>query len=635
MCGIAGGVAHDVDSGLPGAVAGLTEQLRHRGPDGCGYWTRERGLVRAAELLPSAASVVLGHRRLSIVDLAGGAQPLCNEDESVWVSYNGEVFNAPQLRRELIDAGHRFQTTSDTEVIVHGWEEWGVSLFGRLNGMFAFALHDAKDGTTRLVRDPIGIKPLYVGASPRLTWWASELRGAITAGLLRGSWSADALKLYLMFRFVPSPFTLYEGVWKLPPSHYVELDNASAGAEPEFIRYATTVKSTRDPQSERDWERAIIEELDDAVNRQLMADVPVASLLSGGIDSSLVTSLMARRDTGTASFAVGFASHGEANETSAARFAADQLGVPLDTRLIRDEEYIAEWPGALRAMSEPIGNASSLLLGHACRLAASTHKVVLTGQGADEPLGGYPRHVAERLYQLGKRAPRASSLIAQRLLGSDAGPRLRRALGEPDLSRRFTAILGVVPPEQADRVVRGGAPAAELARRAIARWLPANASEDPLNALLEVDVRMSLADDLLIVADHFSMAESVELRVPFLDLELFELMSRMPSSYKVSAIGRRKWLYRRAALRELPRPLARELASPRHSLGKKVGFRTPVDRWFASSSTALSQTRWSSELFELPAIDPSGAKELLAGNNGDGTRLRNVLFTLTQWAARD
>ena len=285
-------------------------------------------------------------------------------------------------------------------------------------------------------------------------------------------------------------------------------------------------------------------------------------------------------------------------------------------------------------MSEPIGNASSLLLGYACRLAKPTHKVVLTGQGADEPLGGYPRHVAERFYELGRRAPQLSGAITQHLLGSDAGPRLRRALVERDVAARFAVILGVLPFDEVDRLVPGGAPARELARDAIRKWLPDEWERDPVNALLEVDARTSLADDLLLVADHFSMAESVELRVPFLDLRLFDLMSRMPSKYKISRIGQRKWLYRDAALGQLPRSLRTSLGRVRHSIGKKIGFRTPVDRWFSERSAAIRQVDWPRQLATLPFIDSQAVDSILSAQSGDGTRLRSVLFTLTQWSHR-
>lgn len=377
-------------------------------------------------------------------------------------------------------------------------------------------------------------------------------------------------------------------------------------------------------------------ELGDATARQLMSDVPVGSLLSGGIDSSLITHVMTGHLASPPhAFCVGFASHGSEAETAAAETAAASLAVPLSTRLFSDDMYLRDWPMALKAMSEPIGNASSLLLGYACRLAKPTHKVVLTGQGADEPLGGYPRHVAERFYQLGRSAPGISSAIAQYLLGSDAGPRLRRALKERDVAARFAVILSVLPFDDVDKLVPSGAPARELAQQVVRAWLPDDWARDPVNALLEVDARTSLPDDLLLVADHFSMAESVELRVPFLDLRLFDLMSRMPSKYKISKIGQRKWLYREAALRHLPPKLATTLGGIRHSMGRKIGFRTPIDRWFSETSAAIRQADWQRQLAALPLIESRALGTILNARSGDGTRLRNVLFTLTQWGSRD
>lgn len=636
MCGIAGALSARPDSTLTRLVSDLTHNLRHRGPDGCGFWSDEGGLSTDASSLAGESKLVLGHRRLSIVDLLGGSQPLANEAGTVWVSYNGEIYNAPELRSQLIAAGHHFKTSSDTEVLVHGWEEWRHELFGRLNGIFAFALYDQRDGAVRLVRDPIGVKPLYLGISKERTWWASELRAGVKAGIVDEGWDRDSLKLYLLFRFIPSPRTLHESTWKIPPSHFVELFHDQSGDRPRFVRYRTRVISDAHPRNGREWSEALIGELSDATERQLMSDVPVGTLLSGGIDSSLITQLMSRRMAAPPqAFCVGFASHGKHSETFAAENAAASLGTPLKTRLVEDDAYLAEWPASIRAMSEPIGNASSLLLGYACRLAKETHKVVLTGQGADEPLGGYPRHVAERLYRLGRIAPHVSGAIAQHVLGSDAGPRLRRALVERDVNARFATILSVLPFDEVDRLVPGATPARELARDVIAAWLPEDWSNDPVNALLEVDARTSLADDLLLVADHVSMAESVELRVPFLDLRLFDLISRMPSKYKVSNFGRRKWLYRNAALEALPSNLAKSLGGLHHSMGKKVGFRTPVDRWFAEGADALRDSEWQGQLTRLPLIDRGAVEATLSTRSGDGTRLRHVLYTLAQWGSRD
>ena len=632
MCGIAGAISRQAEGQSVDAARALTDALAHRGPDGAGFWTdAEPTRVARAGELPRAAQTVLGHRRLSIVDIEGGSQPLANEDGSVWVSYNGEIFNAAELRRDLERAGHMFRTRADTEVLVHGWEEWGEGLFGRLNGMFAFALAERQSGNVWLVRDPVGVKPLYVGIRGETTWWASELGAARRTGITRERVDSDALKLYLTFRFVPSPHAIFDDVWKVPPASFVRLRTADAGQRPVFVRYETVVRSTSSPVGARDWAAAITDGIDAAVRRQLMSDVPVGSLLSGGVDSSLVTMLMRRAmSSPPVAFGIGFSSQGAASELHAGRRAASALGVPFVATEVEDETYLGAWPDSHRNAGEPVANSSSMLLGILCQTVGRSHKVVLTGQGADEPLGGYPRHMAERLFGIGRHAPAAGAMAAQRLLGSDAGARLRRVLREEDRVARFAEILTVLPSSEVDALVPSGSPARELARRAVAQWMPDDPSRDSLNALLVVDARMSLADDLLLVADHFSMASSVELRVPFLDLELLDLFERMPSRYKVSWSGRRKWLYRRAALRALPATLSASLGGFRNERGPKVGFRTPVERWFGPD--AALDTGWIEGLSRIDVLDADVARRTCTAN-GDPRRVRQQLafYALAKW----
>ena len=634
MCGIAGAMSRGVGPTAVATTRALTRALVHRGPDGSGFWTDTHPSCSVPESdLPDAARTVLGHRRLSIVDIAGGGQPLSNEDRSVWVSYNGEIFNAPELRRELERAGHTFRTNSDTEVLVHGWEQWREAMFGRLNGMFAFAISERASDSVWIVRDPVGVKPLYVGTRGETTWWASELGAAREAGVTSGAINRDALKLYLTFRFVPSPLSILEGAWKVPPGSFVRLRPDGAGRQPMFVSYQSTIRSSAEPRGAGEWAAAVTDRLEAAVRRQLMSDVPVGSLVSGGIDSSLVTMMM--RDAMTSppvAFGIGFGSHGQSSELLAARRAANELGVQLIETEIEDDEYLQAWPASHRRTGEPVGNSSSLLLGMLCRTVARTHKVVLTGQGADEPLGGYPRHMSERLYHVGRRAPALSAAVAQRLLGSDAGDRLLRVLNTRDRAERFAEILTVLPASEVDAIVPGGIPARELARNAVARWMPTDADRDPLNALLKVDARMSLADDLLLVADHFSMAASVELRVPFLDLELLELLDRMPSRYKVSWTGRRKWLYRKAALAKLPPALSRSLGGFRNQHGRKLGFRTPIDRWFGGD--APIDTAWSAQLEKITILNaPLARQRYVYPRDPKSARQQLALYALAQWNA--
>jgi len=636
MCGIAGALCGQSSARVSQIALGLTAALAHRGPDGEGFWADTPGtsgrLARAQ--VPAEAGLVLGHRRLSIVDLATGDQPTTNEDGSVWVAFNGEIYNHAELRRDLEGAGHRFATRSDTEVLVHGWEAWGVDLLPRLNGIFVFSLTDRGSGVTLLARDPVGVKPLYVGVSEGITWWASELGAARAAGLEQGAISGEALKLYLMFRFVPAPAAIFENTWKLPPSHYVLLRSKNAGQQPTWHPYETAIRSSAAPRGADEWKEALIHELEAAVTRQLMSDVPVGSLLSGGVDSSLVTQMMDRHlPYHPQSFGIGFRSQGEQSEALAAERAARDLAVPYTATWVDDTDYLAGWPGAFGQLGEPIANSGGLLVGLLCQTVNRTHKVVLSGQGADEPLGGYPRHMAERLWRVGRIAPTPSAWVADRLLGAGAGQRLRRVLSAPDALDRFLEILVVLDPETVDAFVPGGPPARALGRAAIKRWVSEDPSRDALNELLKVDGRLSLADDLLIVADHFSMRSSVELRVPFLDLAFRDLAERMPSHYKVSWLGERKWLYREGALRSLPLSLSGRLGGLRGRIGRKQGFTTPLDRWLAADTGPLGTPgEWSAPLQARGLLCEGALSEFLKRvRTGEHQRELLSLYTLAQW----
>jgi asparagine synthase (glutamine-hydrolysing) len=589
----------------------------------------------AVEELSEPADIVLGHRRLSIVDLDGGAEPMANEDESVWLVFNGEIYNHLDLRRELEAVGHRFRTRCDAETLVHGWEEWGEKLFGRLNGIFAFAIADVKRREVVLVRDPIGVKPLYMGISKGRTWFASELAAGAEAGLVSRGLSPEALKLFLTFRFIPSPYTIDPQAWKVPPGHFVRLTMAAAGREPDFHPFLSEVCSSATPSGRREWGEAVIAELDRAVERQLMADVPVASLLSGGVDSSLVTQMMAAHlPYLPQAFGIGMRSEGAENEALAAERAAAELGVPFNSTLLEDEDFVNEWPSALGQFGEPIANSSALMVRKICEQIGRSHKVALCGQGADEPLGGYPRHMTERLYRLGRLWPSLSHAVTKRAFGQESAFRLDRALSARDRTDRYVEIFSVLPSQEIDALVQAtSATASELARSAVERWVQPEATGDAVNDLLRVDARLSLADDLLIIGDHCAMRSSVELRVPFLDLAMLELVERMPSRYKVSPLGERKWVYRQAAARHLPPSLARRLCPPTKRFERKRGFSQPLADWFGPSTGLLAEhERWARPLLELPELSAERVQAALGRIGATGlTRRRSVLYVLAQW----
>jgi len=630
MCGIAGAASREWDAQIGPQTVAATRALRHRGPDGEGFWFLgpDGHSLRRAGRLYDPAGTVLGHTRLSIVDLEGGAQPMSTEDGAVWVSYNGEIYNHLDLRAQLERAGHTFRTRADTEVLLHGWEEWGADLFTRLNGIFALALVDTTTEEIVLARDPSGVKPLYVGREPGRTWWASELSAAKAAGWLSRHLSLDALKLLLSFRFVPSPLSIHEDAWKVPPGHFVRLQRTHAGSRPTFQRYTCAITSPARPDTPAEWSCAVMDELEAAVERQLMADVPVASLLSGGVDSSLITLLMRRHlDYAPESFGIGFESDGAVSEANAACEAALALDVPCKAVEISDSAYIAGWTKAIAELGEPIANTGLTLVSLLCEHVGRSHKVVLTGQGADEPLGGYPRHLVERFYPVGRFVPAMAGSLVQLAVGSEEGARMRTALRTRDPLDRYARTLSVIPFEDVDAALPGDS-VAGLAHAAVSRWVESS-NGDCVNSFLRVDARMSLADDLLLVADHYAMRSSVELRVPFLDLRFLELLERMPGRLKVSRLAERKWLYRRSAAQRLPSALAKH-----HGRGgpleRKRGFSTPLRSWFTVAGGQLARpTEWRDPLIENLHIDEN-ALDALLGRPGE-TRRRALLYTLATW----
>ena len=409
-------------------------------------------------------------------------------------------------------------------------------------------------------------------------WFASELAAARSAGLVANDLRSEAIDEFLVYRFVPSPGTPFRSAWKLPPAHYCRIPLDQPLETPVFHRYGSTFAPASLPGGRHEWEAAVREGLGAAVRRQLMADVPVGSLLSGGVDSTIVTRLM--RDSlpePPQAFAIGFSGESPDGELHAARAAAAALGVPLQEVEASEGEYLDTWLAQAARFGEPIANTGLPFVGLLCSRVGATHKVVLSGQGADEPLGGYPRHAAERLYPLGQRIRWLLRMVPEGWAESDRMARVRRVVGEPDRASRFANILAVFSPREVVQLTGRGD--FERLIRPVRTWLGEDESGDGLNALLKVDARLSLSDDLLLVADHMSMACSIEFRVPFLDLELLALLERMPSRYKLSWTGARKWLYRRAIVGLLPVELQGGLTGRRARAGRKLGFTMPLDRW--------------------------------------------------------
>ena len=573
MCGIAGLFdsrgPSPVDSAL---LKAMTDSLLHRGPDASGFF--------------EAPGIGLGHRRLSIIDLAGGHQPLFNEDGSVVVSYNGEIFNFQALTRELEGLGHRFATRSDTEVIVHAWEEWGPDCVTHLRGQFAFALWDQNSETLFLARDRLGIKPLYYSllADGRLLF-GSELKALLCHPDLPRRLDPQAVEEYFSFGYVPDPKTIYRGVQKLAPGHHLVFRRGEA--QPRIRQYWDLAFEPDGTLSEREAMAQLEERLREAVEIRMIAEVPLGAFLSGGVDSSSVVAFMAEQaaaQTGapvnTCSIGFGEASFDES------RFAA-QVGERFGTRHFSQEVAADDFSLLDRLAGfydEPFADSSALPTYQVCRLARERVTVALSGDGGDEVFAGYRRYrwhgyeeeVRQRLPQ-SLRGPLFG--LAGRLYPKlDWAPRPLRAKTTFEALARDSASAYFHSVSTLSEALRQRLYSTTLKRelqgyqaRALLQTIMAAApAEHPLDKAIYADFKTYLPGDILTKVDRASMATSLEVRVPILDHHLVEWATKLPLSLRLA--GREgKYIFKKAMESRLPRDILYR---------EKMGFAVPLGSWF-------------------------------------------------------
>jgi asparagine synthase (glutamine-hydrolysing) len=587
MCGICGIAYADRQRTVARCtITAMCESLSHRGPDDAG--------------IHLDGNVGLGHRRLSIVDLAGGHQPMANEDESIWISYNGEVYNHADFRSTLTGRGHRYRSRCDTEAIIHLYEELGVDVATALRGMFAFAIWDRTRDTLLLVRDRLGVKPLFyaVTADGDLVF-GSEIKSLVASGLIDAELDAAGLPEYFATGHSAGGGTLYRGVRKLEPGHFLVWRNGTATIRPYWrLRDqphpdgSAGGRATREEAGEQFW--SLFRE---AVRRMLMADVPLGVFLSGGLDSGLIVAAM--RECGVEqlrTFSVGTENY-ERNELPLARMAASRFMTEHHEVVVRPEEFFAALPDLTWHRDLPLTFSASIPLYFVSRLARDEVKVVLTGEGGDELFGGYGRY--RRGIQNFKLARSLDVLLPARLRDriAAAAHRLRDNEFGSRLKRSFIAKRGTF--EDAYLEVF-----AEFDRRHRSRLLVGASGDDPyahvvelldrdllrvnpLEAALRLD-QSTYLEELLAKQDQMSMAASIESRVPFLDEDLVEWAARLDGGAKVHG-GVGKWVERAAARSRLPEPVVR---------GEKRGFSMPLARWLREAGRP-----WLEEIVPAPHDD--------------------------------
>jgi asparagine synthase (glutamine-hydrolysing) len=621
MCGICGVAGGEPDEGRE-LVARMCAAMVHRGPDEDGSVHRD--------------GVTFGVRRLSIIDVAGGHQPIHNEDSTIWVVQNGEIYNHLELRKVLVAAGHSFTTESDTEVLVHGYEEWGQALVERLNGMFAFAVLDLRRRRVLLARDRMGIKPLHYAVDDRRLVFASELKALLCDPVLRRDLDPVALDEYLALEFVPSPRSIVRGISKLPPAHTLEWWLGS-GIHRLHRYWSPTLGEKAAPRRPRLEERCeeLREVLRESVRKELISDVPLGVFLSGGIDSSAVTAMMSQLGGDVKSFSVGFAER-SFDESRYARQVAAHLGTDHHELTLEPTMLLDLIPKLPVLLDEPLGDASIIPTYLLSAFTRGHVKVALGGDGGDELFAGYPTVQAHRLAAYYNRAPRL----------------LRRGLIEPVVRRLPVSRSNLSFDFRAKRFVSGAShPLPERHQR----WMGSFAAEErstllsaemrdhisgahrppadhdggrprePLNQVLLMDMRLYLENDILVKLDRASMMASLEGRVPLLNNDFVEYATRLPLDMKLRGL-RSKFLFKRALRGLLPASI---LNRP------KKGFGIPVANWFRGPLkeqmlSVLSPERVARKGFFDPAAVASLVGDHLSGRRDNRKQLW-TLFVFELW----
>ncbi len=569
--------------------------IRHRGPDGEGIYL-ERDLA-------------LGARRLSIIDVAGGGQPIYNEDCSVVIVFNGEIYNYRELAQYLRTRGHKFTTSSDTEVVIHLYEEFGNDCVQKLRGMFAFAIWDGRQQRLLLARDRLGIKPLYYTDNGRLVF-ASEIKCLFQEPHVEPRANLDALGNFLSLKYVPAPQTMFEGIASLPPGHLMTCDAKGSRIRP-YWDLSFAAHHYNGHLREEEYADQLLWLLRDCVQSQLMSDVPFGAFLSGGVDSSTVVALMSQclaRPVRT--YAVGFEGDGEQfSELAYARMVAEQYGTDHHEVIVRPQDLIDLAEKIVWHMDQPIAEEAALPNYMLAEAAARDVKMVLTGEGGDELFAGYKRYAAEKLATLFRFVPRPAkslALAASARLPGLRGPKVAlHAWCEPQEALRLANWSPLFVSEMKSKLL-----SVELKRtldrnsheEIFLQQLAHADADDTLSRMLYLDTKLYLPDALLARGDKASMAASLEARVPLLDHKLVEFAATLPPGLKVKGLAR-KYLLKKVARSLLPAQIIDR---------KKEGFPTPISVWFQKQARSfLRDTLAPSAVARRGLFDPKYVQQLL------------------------
>lgn len=547
MCGIAGFMGQ-VENRAD-VIRNMTEVITHRGPDSDGFFTDD--------------NISMGFRRLSIIDLGAGHQPIYNEDKSLVLTFNGEIYNYKDLRKELIAKGHKFYTDTDSEVLVHGFEEWKEDMLPKLRGMFGFAIYNTKDNSLFIVRDFFGIKPMHYTQIGNDFVYASEIKSILEYPKFEKKFNRKALDSYLSFQYAVPPETFFEGVYCLMPGHYLWYKDG----EVETTRYFEARFNPDEEMTEEEAVDRIEKVFENSVNAHKIADVEVGCFLSSGVDSSYVSTYFADQKT----FTVGFDFGEKYNEISWAKNLSEKIGVEHHTHLISSEEFWDAVPTVQYHMDQPLADPSCIALYFVSRLASHYVKVVLSGEGADELFGGYTCYNDPRVFKIYQTIVphcirKAIRAICRKLPDIKGRDYLIRACDK--LEERYIGNAFMYDYKQKQELLKDPSIATrpqDLTRKYYYRCR----KYDDVTKMQYLDINMWMVGDILLKADRMSMANSLELRVPFLDKEVFKVASSLPTKLRCNKHNT-KYAMRKAAVRHMPEATAEK---------EKLGFPVPTRVW--------------------------------------------------------
>jgi len=619
MCGICGKLNFDRDNEVSQQLLkAMADSIVHRGPDDDGYYL--------------SGQVGLGFRRLSIIDLAGGHQPLSNEDGTVWIVFNGEIYNYQELREDLLKKGHVFRTKADTEVIVHLYEEYGEAGIQSLRGMFAFAIWDQKQQKLLLARDRVGIKPLYYGVTSQSVVFASEMKAILVDPQIKREILPSTVDRFLTFGYVPGEETLLKGIYKLPPGSFMVVKNGKTEVKQywdlHFSSSSVTLKAA---------EEQLLEILEESVRLHMIADVPVGFLLSGGVDSTAMLSIASQKtDRPISSYTVGFANSGVADERPFARLAAEKYGSEHHEISISSKEFADFLPKYVWHMEEPVCEPPAVALYYVSKLARNYVKVLISGEGGDEAFAGYPNYRAmlwiERIKRMAGPFKSALSGTLSLLYKLTGYQRLGNYL--PLLNSTFDAYYYSRSSSpfrffnaHSQQLYSGdflASTSKQYSLRPVTQLLEQNRADDLLSRMLYVDTRTWLPDDLLVKADKMTMANSVELRVPLLDHKLLEFAATLPSNFKINGFSM-KYIAKRCLRKQIPAEILER---------KKAGFPVPYENWLRTDlRDSVNNILLDRETVDRGYFKKSTVEKLVRDNAESGGYAKEIfsLVVLELW----